>query len=41
LRAERRAAAKPASASRRTRLAFALSRPTQVGMEPRRSSLSA
>ena len=36
-RAERRATPKPARASRETRPAFALSMPTQVGMEPRRS----
>ena len=35
--AERRAAPKPARASRETRPAFALSMPTQVDMEPRRS----
>jgi hypothetical protein len=37
LRAERRAAPKPARASRETGLAFVPSMPAQVGMEPRHS----
>jgi hypothetical protein len=37
LRAERRAAPKPARASRETRLAFMPSMPAQAGMEPRHS----
>ena len=36
-RAERRAAAKPAHASRETRLALRPSMPAQAGMEPRPS----
>jgi hypothetical protein len=36
-RAERRAAPKPASASRETRLALVASKPAQAGMEPRPS----
>jgi hypothetical protein len=36
-RAECRAAPKPASASRETRLALVASKPTQVGLEPRHS----
>ncbi|WP_378234948.1 hypothetical protein [Aquincola agrisoli] len=37
LRAERRAAPKPARASRETRLALQASMPAQAGMEPRLS----
>jgi hypothetical protein len=37
LRAERRAAPKPAHASRGTRLALRPSKPTQAGLEPRPS----
>jgi len=37
LRAERRAAPKPASAGRETRLAFVPSMPAQAGTEPRHS----
>jgi len=40
-RAERRAAPKPARASRETRLAFVPSMPAQAGMEPRHSALQA
>jgi hypothetical protein len=36
-RAERRAAPKPAPASRETRLALVASTPAQAGMEPRHS----
>jgi hypothetical protein len=36
-RAERRAAPKPARASRETRLALVASKPAQAGLEPRHS----